>query len=207
MQEDISYPTSCNVQPSNASVIHHINTLENVRVAAEIGSYEGATTQLILAECTKLEKLHIFDFQDRVDAISKEVPPEHRDRFVGHGNSRKLSDSYCWSLLNLVRRGTFTFDFVFLDGAHTWETDIFAVLLIDLVLRPGGYIELDDFDWTLEKSPTLNPNAFPATRLRYTDEQISTEAVRIAAKVILKQRLGYEELSVGRLFRKPRNPK
>jgi hypothetical protein len=203
MSEEISYPASCNVQAPAWSVVHHIKTLDDIRVAAEVGAYEGGTTRRILSECDDLEQLHIFDFQDRVDTICGELQPLHPGRLTGHGNSRRLSDSYCWSLLKLVHGNGVTFDFVFLDGSHTWEIDVFAVLLIDLLLRPGGYIEFDDIEWTLATSPTLNPDAFPATRLRYTEEQIACEAVRIAAKSILKQRLGYEELSVGRLFRKP----
>jgi|EP01044_Picomonas_judraskeda_P019158 hypothetical protein len=35
----------------------------------------------------------------------------------------------------------------YLDGAHEWHHDGFAHLLIDLMLRPGGIIEFDDYWW------------------------------------------------------------
>lgn len=202
MQEDLSYPETCNVTEATWSVVNHINSL-NIRRAAEIGAYLGYTTKKILADCPDLESLHIYDFQDRVDDIRKSVPPEQQVKLKTFGNSRRLSDSYCWPLVKAVGAGNVQYDFIFLDGAHTWDVDIHALLLSDLLLAPGGYIELDDFYWSLAASPTMNPKVFPATKLRYTDEQIEFKAVEFAAKSILKKRLGYKELVVSRLYQKP----
>jgi hypothetical protein len=38
-------------------------------------------------------------------------------------------------------------DFVFIDGSHTWEVDGFAFLLVDKLLKPGGWILFDDLYW------------------------------------------------------------
>nr|WP_276203105.1 class I SAM-dependent methyltransferase [Intrasporangium chromatireducens] len=66
--------------------------------------------------------------------------------------------SYNWELLGLLERqrdGHTTrplFDFVFVDGAHTWETDGLAFVLADKLLRPGGWILFDDIHWTIAAS-------------------------------------------------------
>lgn len=39
------------------------------------------------------------------------------------------------------------YDFCFIDGAHAWTIDGFAVLLTERLLRPGGWLLLDDLDW------------------------------------------------------------
>lgn len=39
------------------------------------------------------------------------------------------------------------YDFVFLDGAHTWLEDGLALLLVERLLKPGGWILLDDLAW------------------------------------------------------------
>lgn len=41
------------------------------------------------------------------------------------------------------------FGFCFIDGAHTWTIDGFAVLLAERLLRPGGWLLLDDLDWVV----------------------------------------------------------
>ena len=70
--------------------------------------------------------------------------------------------SYNWELMHLIeqqhedgREGWF--DFCFVDGAHTWETDGFAFFLADKLLRPDRWILFDDLPWTQEGSPNLSP--------------------------------------------------
>jgi predicted O-methyltransferase YrrM len=71
------------------------------------------------------------------------------------------STSYNWELMRLLERqrsGAATvpcFDFCFLDGAHSWETDGLAFFLVDKLLRPGGWILFDDVHWSFGSSPAL----------------------------------------------------
>ena len=61
--------------------------------------------------------------------------------------------SYIWFLHRKLReqlrdgRCEPCYDFVFIDGAHSWETDGFAFFLADKLLRPGGWILFDDLQW------------------------------------------------------------
>jgi predicted O-methyltransferase YrrM len=45
------------------------------------------------------------------------------------------------------------FDFVYLDGSKNWTIDGFAVVLVEKLLRPGGWLLLDDLDWTYAQDP------------------------------------------------------
>ena len=62
--------------------------------------------------------------------------------------------SYTWELMKLLEQQTTAgqthpcFDFVFIDGAHTWDVDGFAFLLADRLLNPGGHVLFDDVTWT-----------------------------------------------------------
>jgi predicted O-methyltransferase YrrM len=65
--------------------------------------------------------------------------------------------SYTWFLHDTVRAqlndaGEIEpcYDFVFIDGAHTWDVDALAFTLADRLLVPGGWILFDDLDWTLD---------------------------------------------------------
>ncbi|HLM37401.1 MAG TPA: hypothetical protein VK287_06410 [Gaiellaceae bacterium] len=49
--------------------------------------------------------------------------------------------SYNWELMHLIERqqeegAPGWFDFCFFDGGHTWETDGFALLLVDKLCGP-----------------------------------------------------------------------
>src|SRR6266704_3691094 len=39
------------------------------------------------------------------------------------------------------------YDFIFLDGSKNWSTDGLAVVLAERLLRPGGWLLLDDLGW------------------------------------------------------------
>lgn len=62
-------------------------------------------------------------------------------------------DSYVWWLRGRLReqlrqdRIEPAYDFVFIDGAHTWDTDALAFALVDRLLIPGGWILFDDLSW------------------------------------------------------------
>lgn len=43
------------------------------------------------------------------------------------------------------------YDFIFLDGAKNWTTDGLAVVLAERLLRPDGWLLLDDLGWTYGK--------------------------------------------------------
>jgi predicted O-methyltransferase YrrM len=43
------------------------------------------------------------------------------------------------------------YDFVFLDGAHSWDQDGLALALVTRLLRPGGWLLLDDLDWRFDE--------------------------------------------------------
>lgn len=60
--------------------------------------------------------------------------------------------SYTWRLMKFIEeRPKHQFDFCYLDGGHTWDVSGFGFFLVDLLLKPGGTIVLDDLDWTLKK--------------------------------------------------------
>jgi predicted O-methyltransferase YrrM len=59
--------------------------------------------------------------------------------------------SYTWWLKERLAEGCEGFDFVYLDGAKNWTIDGLAVLLIERLLRPGGWLLMDDLHWTYDE--------------------------------------------------------
>jgi predicted O-methyltransferase YrrM len=93
---------------------------------------------------------------DIPSALERE--PTARDSIDRAGLAHRVSlvidpDSYVWWLRRRLReclhegRLEPAYDFVFLDGAHTWDTDALAFGLVDRLLAPGGWILFDDLDW------------------------------------------------------------
>ncbi len=62
--------------------------------------------------------------------------------------------SYTWWLKTQVETHSEPqYDFVYLDGAKNWTIDGLAVILIEKLLRPGGWLLMDDLEWTYAQDP------------------------------------------------------
>jgi predicted O-methyltransferase YrrM len=45
------------------------------------------------------------------------------------------------------------YDFVYLDGSKHWTIEGHAVILVEKLLRPGGWLLMDDLEWTHAQDP------------------------------------------------------
>ena len=174
-------------------------------VAAEIGVGVGATTIDLVRTLGGTGELHLFDRETLVrDLIAEleELPETAGVTLVDHGNSRKLFDGYAWVLANMARdlasagKSVEIFDFVYLDGAHSFHHDAPACAILKRMLKPGGYLVLDDMKWTFNSSPSMNPTKRSDVRESYTDEQLSVPHVGLIADVLLRPDEEFEEISL-----------
>lgn len=202
------YPSSgLAVEGPNEQTLEHFRASGATRFA-EIGVYEGDTALAVAEALGGSGEIHLFDFEDKVEAAAGRLRAAgHAENVFAHPNSRKLLDSYNWTLMRLLQESARPrFDYVFLDGAHTWCVDALAFVLIDRLLEPGGRLEFDDYHWTIERSPSMSPDVFPATDRMYTREQIGERQVALVVDLLVRTDPRYEELVENRLFRKRAEP-
>lgn len=197
-----SRSTTLYLKEANKETIEFIKTT-NSRVIAEIGTYKGHTAMKIAEYLKGQGELHLFDFEDLVLEVKQKLNGAGIFNVIAHGNSRKTMDSYNWSLMKLlqVRREPF-FDYVFIDGAHVWAIDALTFFLVDRLLKPGGYIDFDDYDWTLRNSPSVNPISYPPTKKMFTREQMETRQVALIIDLLVKRDPSYTEVIKNKIFRK-----
>ena len=67
----------------------------------------------------------------------------------------RSSSTYTWFLKERIEERSDAdgncepvYDFCYLDGAKDWTIDGLAVILIEKLLRPDGWLLMDDLDWT-----------------------------------------------------------
>lgn len=175
------------------------------RAYAELGVYLGGTAEQIAEHLAGAGEIHLFDYADRVAPVYERLRKRGHENVVAHPNTRKVLDSYNWSLMRLLREdgpARVRFDYVFIDGAHTWALDALAFLLVDRLLAPGGYVDFDDYGWSLANSPSMNPATFPATRRLYSPEQIEERQVALVVDLLVRADGRYEEVVENKVFRK-----
>jgi predicted O-methyltransferase YrrM len=173
------------------------------RQIAEIGVGTGETSLKLARYLAGQGTLHLFDRQDTVAAVADQIRRSGFDNVRSYGCSNRCLDSYNWPLGKLIdEHSEPLFDYVFLDGAHTWAHDALAFFLIDRLLIPGGYLDVDDYLWTIAASPTSSPDREPALRALYTDEQMSAQQIKMVVDRLIRRTPGYVEIVEGRIFRK-----
>lgn len=173
------------------------------RVIAEVGVYEGATSMEIARHLDGKGVLYLFDFNDRVEFARKRLAKAGFTKVRACGCTSTIMDSYNWPLMKLLKANRKPiFDYVFIDGAHSWAIDGFAFLLIDRLLKPNGFVDFDDYNWSLAKSRALNPTTFPQIKCLFSDEQIKATQVKLIVDLLVRRDDRYREVVRNRVFQK-----
>ncbi|WBV44032.1 class I SAM-dependent methyltransferase [Pseudoroseomonas cervicalis] len=172
-------------------------------VICEVGIGIGATVSAMCRLLDHRGTYHLFDYSSRLDDLKPDLDGLGFTNVVYHGNTRRKLDSYNWALARLLQARREAggpvplFDFAFLDGAHAFHHDAPAALLLKELLKPGGIILLDDYDWSFAISPTMNPGVMPRILEAYTEEQIETPHVKLICDLFFDHDPAYRKLDIG----------
>lgn len=168
---------------------------------AEFGIYKADTARNI-CQIFSNSTLHLFDFNTAIDA-ARETLAHFKNRIFYYSNTQKFNDSYNWALMRLINEnnGEKIFDYCFLDGAHTVAVDALNFFLCDRLLRVGGYMDFDDYEWRLRGS-SLDPEKIPVIADQYTDEQIDAFQVKMIVDDLVKRDKRYIEVVKDKIYQK-----
>lgn len=195
--------SSGNVKPAKI-VMDLIEELKSERkkiIVAEIGVGWGATAVEIIKLLSKEDEYWFFDFDDSVEELYNDLSKINANevKLRAYGNSRRYLDSYAWNLAKLLgdKEHSAEFDLVYLDGAHTFMHDGITACILKEMISEGGYLVLDDVNWSQAKSPTCNPDVNPGVLDCYTLEQIETCQIEMVKNLFLDMDERYEEINPG----------
>ncbi len=177
-----------------AEILRDIITENNVHDVIEIGFYQGKSSAYIgsILEDQNAGHLSTIDL-----ATARKHSPNIEDILDQSGLSHRVTPffakrSYTWELQRLINANPRPqFDLCYFDGGHTWDSTGFGVLLIDMLLRPGGLLLLDDMDWAIGTSRYYENN--PKLANRYDPDEAASQSVRLVWDSILPH-LGYEHV-------------
>ncbi|HQZ70323.1 MAG TPA: class I SAM-dependent methyltransferase [Anaerolineae bacterium] len=159
----------------------------------ELGTGFGATACVIAAEfqmrgrgrVTTIDRAAHEPVNVRALAEHCRISPEHLDIVVD-------PSGYIWRLGRMIAAAGATgrlepqFDLCLIDGAHEWDPDAGAFFLADQLLRPGGYMVLDDLTFRLTDVPDAAAR-FPGR----TAEQLETTQMRLVWDLLVRPHPDY----------------
>ena len=197
-----SYPRSVAVGGHNTETVSLVKKFQPKHYC-EIGFYNGHTLMEVLKVLPIDSKIHLYDFQDKFEPLKSKLSSHDLEKISFYGNSYKYLDSYNTTLFhNIISGNPPKYDYVFLDGAHTFPIDCLTFFLIEKCLNEGGIIDFDDNDWSLASSPSMNPKVFPMVKKLYNDEQIKEKGVQMIIDAFIKDSPHYETIVEDKAYRR-----
>ena len=149
--------------PAKGRELHDFILKNKLKRCLELGFAHGVATVWMAGAIQKLGegKVISVDLQDALTLNPSATELLNRSGLSAFAELHYDEFSYTWHLKRRLKEyRQQPFDFVFIDGAHSWDTDGFAFFLVASVLRPGGWILFDDLNWSYATSPSLGNTAF-----------------------------------------------
>jgi len=180
-----------------AKIYRHVRAATPDQIL-ELGTAHGASAAYMAAALDENRSGHLITV-DRT-GTGFEPAPLLRDLGLDRLVTFVLRDdsSYDWYLKELVAEQSDgagncepIFDFCYLDGAHNWTIDGLAVFLVEKLLKPSGWLLLDDIEWSYASSPARAGGPFPLS-----EAEVREPHMRAVFDLIVRQHPAFTQFRV-----------
>jgi predicted O-methyltransferase YrrM len=144
------------MSPAQGRIVYDHVLRTNAHDVLELGTAHGVSSAYLAAAGAQVTTVDFAGaaYDPSPETVLARAGVADRVRIV-----REFSSYTWWLKEQIVARSDAhgnvepCFDFVYLDGAKHWTIDGLAVVLVEKLLRPGGWLLLDDLDWTYAQDP------------------------------------------------------
>jgi len=189
----------------SARILYDFLLTERPADCLELGFAHGAGSGYIAAALDEMDKGHLtcvdiessLGFQPTIEQTLEHLALS--DRVSIH----REVNSYNWFLKKTIEAQTCgdvckpCFDFVFIDGSKNWTIDGMAFFLANKLLRPGGWILFDDYDWRYADALAKGKeNSDGVSTRELSDDQIEQPNVAAIFHLLVAQHPGYANFTI-----------
>ncbi|MYM57059.1 class I SAM-dependent methyltransferase [Thalassovita mangrovi] len=181
---------------ARANLMRNLIQQEGAQQILEIGFFQGKSSAYFGAILEDQGAGHLVTI-DRNSARNRS--PNINDLLDTAGLSHRVEPrfahrSYTWELQKLINSTPRPqFDLCYFDGGHHWDGTGFGVLLVDMLLKPGGLLVLDDMSWSMAASPYHQKN--PDTMKEFSQDEREAKTVQLVWDTVLPH-LGYQPVKI-----------
>lgn len=160
----------------------------------ELGFFHGKSSAFIAAILSDIGEGHLVTI-DRRNALEREPNIHHVLKALDLEEWVTVSyeqRSYNWQLMRMLEEAERpTFDFCYIDAAHTWNDTGFGFFLVDKLLKPGGWLLFDDLDFCYETLVKTGEGT-PDYLVRMGKEERQAKQVRKVWELLVKEHPHYD---------------
>jgi len=153
----------------------------------EVGVGIGATVSEVAKIMNNMGSIILFSLERELRELGNDlVQLGFNNVDASWGSPSKTYSGYHFQLAKAyIGKKIPMFDLAYVDGGHVFHLDAPAACVLKELCKPGGYILFDDYNWTIARSPSMNPESRPETAMQYDSEQIAEAHVKMVCKVIM----------------------
>jgi predicted O-methyltransferase YrrM len=115
----------------------------------------------------------------------------------------KKSSTYAWflkceleSCIDDTGKVRPKYDFIFLDGAKNWSTDGITVVVAERLLRPGGWLLLDDLGWNYKKHAPDSKQHYEIDIAKLSESERSEPHLRAVFELLVRTNPAFDKFVV-----------
>lgn len=193
-----------------AEVMRKLIAEENASTLLEVGFWKGKSSAYFAAILEDLGRGHLTTIDRKVvENKSPNIRSVLEDLKLSHRVTPIFAErSHTWEMSKMIQQAPRPqFDLCYFDGGHTWDMTALGLVLVDMLLKPGGLLVVDDLNWTIDGSIARHPGE-GKNYDEYSADERAAMPVQMAYDIILG-RLGYTDFRIEKRFawgiaRKPR---
>ena len=193
------------ISPEQGTVLYeHIRRTRPSR-ALELGTARGVSTAYIAAAMEANGHGEVVTVDSSLFPWNDPAPEEVLERagLLHRVTLDRRFSTYTWFLKERLEErsdehGNCTpeYDFAFLDGSKNWTIDGLAVLLIERLLRPGGWLLLDDLDWHYGARERPQDQHYFVSLGHLSEAEVSEPHIRAVFDLLVRPHPNFTELLI-----------
>ncbi|HTW47460.1 MAG TPA: class I SAM-dependent methyltransferase [Acidobacteriaceae bacterium] len=191
------------ISPEHAMSLYNKILCERPAEILELGIAHGTATCVMAAALDEIGAgtITAVDLADAAFAPSAEEQLA-RCGLTWWADVLRMQTGYTWFLHDEIRRRTANgvcepkYDLCIIDGPKNWTIDGCAFFLADKLLRPGGWIVFDDYDWTYAGADATRAATDGITHRALSEAERTTPQIREVFELLVVQHGDYGEFVI-----------
>jgi len=190
------------IQPRRGRLLYDFVLANRPAQCLELGFAHGVSSCYIAAALEEVGSGHLttVDLRARADRRPNIEDLLERTRLEPWVTFVREYTSYTWFLKREIEQrspsGTCDpfYNFCFIDGAKNWTIDGMAFFLVDKLLKPGGWILFDDYDWTYGGQNRTATDGINHHEMG--PDELSIPHIKLIVDLLIAQHPDYSEIRI-----------
>ncbi len=172
----------------NKYVHDYISNLKNKNIIYyEIGIGLGATVFDVARLLNNSGQIYLFSYKSDCKELEYDLSRlGYTNLIIKNCSDNRVYSGYHFDMaIGVLNNSLPNFDIAYLDGGHVFHLDAPTTCILKELCKVNGIIFFDDYNWSIARSPTLNPKIRPKTLIEYDTEQINLKHIQMICKIFM----------------------